>query len=119
VNELIVLGASLGAILALALIAKLLKLGGGRIGGEDEAMRAAEDILSGFEADRATVASDGQAAIVHGRDGSVALLKVHGARIAGRRLAAPVDATATGEGLRVVSGEARFGTVLLRGVRAL
>lgn len=115
----IVLGGSLVAILLLALAAKLLKLGGGRISGEDEAMRAAEDILSGFEAARATVGSDGQAAIVHGRDGSVALLKVHGAKVAGRRLNGPVDATATGDGLRVASGEARFGTVLVRGISSL
>ncbi|WP_346775573.1 hypothetical protein [Sphingomonas sp. G-3-2-10] len=115
----IVLGGSLVAILLLALAAKLLRLGGGRIAGEDEAMRAAEDILSGFDAVRAVVASDGQAAIVHGRDGGIALLKVHGARVAGRRLPAPVDAIATGDGLRVASGEARFGTVLVRGVSAL
>ncbi|MDF7777866.1 hypothetical protein P1X14_21605 [Sphingomonas sp. AOB5] len=118
-KELIVLGASLVAILTLALAAKLLGLGGGRIGGETEAIRAAEDILSGFDGESATIGSDGQAAIVRGRDGSFALLKMHGARIAARRLTGPLDAVPTGDGLRIASGEARFGTVLVRGIGAL
>ncbi|MCW3834605.1 hypothetical protein ACFQ1E_03940 [Sphingomonas canadensis] len=114
-KDLILLGGSLAAILMLAAAAWALRLGGGRIAGEAEAIVEAEAILSGFEGARAIVASDGQAAIVHGRDGSVALLKVHGARVAGRRLSHP-EARPTPEGLRVASGEARFGSVLLRGL---
>lgn len=116
-TKLYVLGGSLIAILLLALAAKLLRLGGGRIESEAQAMAEAEAILSGFDAVRATIASDGQAALVHGRDGSVAVLKMHGARVAGRRLAT-LDAVAAPEGLRVRTGDARFGAVLVRGISA-
>ncbi|MCW3846725.1 hypothetical protein OF829_05700 [Sphingomonas sp. LB-2] len=115
-NPFVVTGASIVAILVLAAIAWGLKLGGGEIADEAQAMREAEAILSGFDAERAVVASDGQAALVHGRDGSVALLKQHGVHVAGRRLTLPLDTTASPEGLIVASGEARFGSVLLRGV---
>jgi hypothetical protein len=118
-KELAILGGSLVAILTLALTARLLRLGGGGIADEAEAMRAAEDILSGFEASSAVLGADKRAAIVHGRDGSVAVLKQHGARVAGRRLSAPVQAIADTDGLRIATGEARFGTVLVRGVSAL
>jgi hypothetical protein len=117
VTKLYILGGSLVAILLLALAAKLLRLGGGRIADEAQAMAEAEAILSGFDAARATVASDGQAALVHGRDGSVAVLKVHGARVAARRLAS-LEAEPLPEGLRVKTGDARFGAVLVRGVTA-
>ncbi len=116
VKDLAVLGGSLVAILLLALAAWLLRLGGGRIAGEAEAITEAEAIFSGFEGARAAIAGDGRAALVHGRDGGVALLKVHGARVAGRRLEGPVDAEDTPEGLRIASGDARFGSVLLGGV---
>lgn len=116
-SKLYILLGSLVAILLLALAAKLLRLGGGRIESEAQAMAEAEAILSGFDAERATVASDGQAALVYGRDGSVAVLKVHGARVAGRRLAR-LDAEPLPQGLRVQTGDARFGAVLVRGVSA-
>lgn len=115
-NDLIMLAGSLGAILILALIAWLLRLGGTSIAGAPQAIAEAEAIFSGFEGARAAIASDGQAAIVHGRDGTIALLKVHGAHVAGRRLAAPIDAARLPDGLRVASGDARFGAVLLRGL---
>ena len=115
---LIQIGGSIVAILVLAAIACGLRLGGGTIAGEAQAMADAEAILSGFEAERAVVASDQLAALVHGRDGSVALLKIHGARVAGRRLNPPLDARPSPEGLVVASGERRFGNVLLRGVTA-
>ncbi|RYY28013.1 MAG: hypothetical protein EOP62_05770 [Sphingomonadales bacterium] len=113
------LGASLAAILLLALTAKMMRLGGGGIASEAEAMAAADNYLSGFEATSAVLGTDQRAAIVHGRDGSVAVLKLHGAKIAARRLHAPIEATSSDEGLRIATGEARFGTVLVRGVSAL
>ena len=117
-NQLVLLGGSLVAILVLAGVAQLLKLGGGTIADEAAAIAAAEALLSGFEGLRAVVGSDGRAALVHGRDGSVALLKLHGAHVAVRRLAG-IDAEAVAEGVRVHSGERRFGSVLIRGVRTL
>ncbi|MET0247452.1 MAG: hypothetical protein ABW182_11935 [Sphingomonas sp.] len=115
-SPLAMLAGSVGAIFMLAGAAWALRLGGARIADADEALRTAEDIVSGFEAERAIVASDGQAAIVHGRDGSIVVLKVHGAHIAGRRLARPVEAVPVPDGLRIATGERRFGTVTLRGV---
>jgi hypothetical protein len=112
------LGGSVVAVLALAGIAWALKLGGRKIADEAEAIATAEAMLSGFEAERAVVGSDGLAALVHGRDESLAVLKVHGARIAARRLALPVEAEATADGLRIATGEA-FGTVTVRGVDLL
>jgi len=113
---LIQLGGSLAAILVLAAIAWGLKLGGGTIADEAQAMTDAEAILSGFDAERAVLASDHKAALVHGRDGSVALLKIHGSQVAARRLSPPLETRSTAEGLVVASGEKRFGSVLLRGV---
>lgn len=118
-TKLALLGGSLAAILLLALAARLLRLGGGGLNDEAAVIAEAEAILSGFDGVRAQIGSDGRAAIVHGRDGSIAVLKLHGARVAGRRLTGPVDAAATEEGLRIATGERRFGTVLVRGVSAL
>ena len=114
--QLIQIGGSIAAILVLAGIAWALRLGGGTIQDAAQAMTDAEAILSGFEAERVTLASDGKAALVHGRDGSVALLKIHGSQVAGRRLTPPLDTRTTPDGLIVASGERRFGSVLLRGV---
>jgi len=117
--QLIQIGGSIVAILFLAAVAWALGLGGGTIADEAQAMTDAEAILSGFDAERAVLAADHKAAIVHGRDGSVALLKIHGSQVAGRRLSAPLDARPSADGLIVSSGERRFGSVLLKGVTAL
>lgn len=113
---LVLLGGSLVAVLGLAGAAWLLRLGGGSIADTAEASRAAEDAVSGFRAVRAVVASDGRAALAHGADGSVVLLKLHGTQIAARHLRPPLDATITPEGLRIATGDRWFGTVTLRGV---
>ena len=114
--QLIQIGGSIVAILFLAGVAWALRLGGGTIADEAQARADAEAILSGFDAERAVLAEDHKAAIVHGRDGSVALLKIHGSQVAGRRLTAPLDTRVTPDGVVVASGERRFGNVLLRGV---
>ncbi|HVJ02005.1 MAG TPA: hypothetical protein VM662_07470 [Sphingomonas sp.] len=113
-NQLTLFLGSLAAILLLALAARLLRLGGGAIADEAAAIREAEAQLPGFEAERALVGSDGQAALVHGRDGSVALLKQHGTQVAVRRIT-PVALRSTPDGLLVASGERSFGDVLVRG----
>ena len=107
------LGGSLAAVLVLAGIAWALGLGRASIADEAEAMRAAEDALSGFEAERAVVGSDGRAALVYGAEGKIAVLKMHGAQPAVRLVsAAAVHETA--EGLAVDSGERLFGSVIVR-----
>ncbi len=104
---------SIVAILFLAGLAWALGLGGAEIADEAEAMRAAEDALSGFEALSATVSTDRRTAMVRGRDGSVAALKLHGAQIAARRIDGN-RVTETGEGWTLDSGERRFGRVTVR-----
>lgn len=117
-SQLYLFGGSLAAILILAGVAWLLKLGGGGISSEAQAMAEAEAMVSGFDAVRARIGNDGRAALVEGADGSVALLKLHGAKLAVRRVVDPrIDAVE--QGLRIDSGDARFGSVLVRGARGL
>jgi hypothetical protein len=106
------LGGSVVAILFLAGVAWALGLGRAEIADEREAMQAAEDALSGFEAVSATVSADRRTAMVRGKDG-VAALKLHGAQIAARRIDA-ARVSETGEGWTLDSGERRFGRVVVR-----
>jgi hypothetical protein len=115
----VVLGGSLVAVAVMTAIAWGLKLGGGAITSEAQAITAAEQVLSGFEGKYAVLGTDGQAALVRGADGSVALLKMHGAQVAARRLQPPVAAEPSADGLRIATGERRFGAVLVRGVTAI
>jgi hypothetical protein len=107
------LGGSVAAVLALAGIAWALGLGRASIADAAQAMRAAEDALSGFKATRAVVGSDGRAALVYGADGKVAVLKLHGAQPA-VRLVTPAAVRETADGLEVDTGERLFGSVIVR-----
>lgn len=109
------LGYSLAGVIALALIARWLRLGESRIASVAEARETAEQMLAGFIAHDAVIGTDGGAALVAG-NGAVALLKRHGARIAARRLIAPLQLSQGIEGVRIETGERLFGSVLLFGV---
>ncbi|MFS2108258.1 hypothetical protein ACCC88_01105 [Sphingomonas sp. Sphisp140] len=116
-TQLYVFAGSLGAILVMTLAAWALGLGrGAAIASAEEARETAEGLISGFDAGEALLGSDGRAALVHGKAGDVALLKMHGARVAVRHLRLPLTSQTTPDGLRVDSGDRRFGAVLLRGV---
>ncbi len=106
---------SLVGVLGLALIARLLRLGEGKIASEDDACRIAEEMLAGFEAHRAIVSKDGNAALVGG-NGTVAVLKRHGARVAARRLVPPLAIRDAPEGVTIDTGERLFGSVTLMNV---
>ena len=108
---------SLAAILALALVARWLKLGESRISDAATACRMAEDALVAFRARAALVATDGSAALVAGSTG-IALLKRHGAQVAVRRLLPPLRLSEAVEGVTIDSGERWFGRVTLFGVLA-
>jgi hypothetical protein len=104
---------SLAGVLGLAAAAWLLGLGGGTIGDEADARLRAEESHVGFTAQAAVRSSDGQTAAVLGSDGSVILLKVHGARIAARHVTPPLAVRRDGNTLRIASGDPRFGDIRL------
>lgn len=111
------LGGSLVAVLALAGIAAWLKLGGDPLD-VAAAIDAAGDMLPGFVPEVALLGEDGEAGLVRGREGRVALLKRHGAQPAVRELTRPVGLAAGDKGTIVRSGDRMFGDVVMRG-RAL
>ena len=118
--DLLTLGGSLAAVLALAVAAWALGLGRGRrrIDAPEEAADAAEAALAGFETAGAVLGADGQGALVVASDGRVAVAKRHGARVAVREV--PWGAVrSTADGVVVETGERLFGRVALAGVDAL
>ena len=115
----LVLAGSLAAILALAGLAHLLRLGrDAKIASPEEAAAAAETALAGFEAANVVVGADGAGALAVGEDGRLAAVKRHGARAAVREVTwTAVRPTETGAVIE--TGERRFGAVTLAGVNAL
>lgn len=109
------LGLSLAGVLALALVARWLRLGESRISSESQARETAEQMLAGFVAHGAVLGTDGGASLVAG-NGAIAVLKRHGAKVAARRLFPPLRLAQAIEGVRVETGERLFGGVLLFGV---
>ncbi|CAN5387468.1 hypothetical protein BH10PSE14_BH10PSE14_36070 [soil metagenome] len=109
------LGGSIVAILLLAGVARMLRLGESRISSAADARRFAEEALAGFEARHALVGQDGNAALVAG-NGTIAVLKRHGAQVAVRRLLPPLRIREAVEGVTVETGERLFGAVTLLGV---
>lgn len=116
-DQIVQLVGSVVAILALAGVARMLKLGQSRIANEDDARRFAEEALVGFEGGRALVSGDGGAALVAG-SGAIAVLKRHGAQVAVRRLVPPLRVGEAIEGATVETGERLFGPVVLFGITA-
>ena len=110
----LVLAGSVAGVLGLVLVAWWLGLGGDDIDGEAQALRAAEEAQVGFVAESAVVSGDRQAAVVRGSDGSVVLLKVHGAHLAARRLTPPFRMRAERDEVVIATGERMFGDVRLR-----
>lgn len=105
---------SLVAILALAGLAVLLKLGGTpKLDSEEAVRRAAGEVVDGFEAVETAAAQDGAAALASDAQGRIMLIKRHGNRFAGRLLTDRVRTRLHGAALEVDCGERRFGKVLL------
>src|SRR5690242_3474672 len=116
------LAGSLAAILILAGLAWLLKLGRagheGTIDEPDQAAEAAEQSLAGFRTVGALVGDDRAAALVAGEHGRVAVIKRHGARLAVREVRWE-QVRATHEGMLVETGDRRFGAVTVTGINVL
>jgi hypothetical protein len=73
------LAGSLGGVLGLALVARLLGLGGAELTSEDEAMAIAAAERPGFVAVSAALSDDRQSAVVVGADGGQLRVRRHGA----------------------------------------
>jgi hypothetical protein len=109
---------SLIAILALAGLARWMKLGGTpTLDTEDALRRAADEVVDGFTPVEFAIAGNRTAALARDAQGRTMLIKLHGNRFAGRilgpaaqaRLRQDLDRTT----LEVDCGEARFGKVWL------
>jgi hypothetical protein len=105
---------SLVAILVLAGLAALLKLGGAsKLASDGDVRRAAGEVVDGFEAIESAAARDGAAALARDALGRIMLIKRHGNRFAGRILTPLARVRRHGDALEVDCGEKRFGKVLL------
>jgi predicted phage tail protein len=80
------LAGSLAGVLGLAVVARLLGLGGGELADEAEAMRIAEAEMPGFRAVSAQLADDRRSALVTGADGTTLRVRQHGAQFVGSPL---------------------------------
>lgn len=109
------LGYSVAGLVALALVARWLRLDESRIGSPAKAREMAETRLAGFVAHGAVVGTDGHAALVVG-NGALALLRRKGTKVAIRRLLPPLTLAQDIEGVRIESGERALGSVLLFGI---
>lgn len=117
-NPFLFLG-SLVAILALAGFARWLKLGHApRLATEAEARAAAAEAIDDFEPVRIALDHQGHGALLQDGTGRLLLLKPHGNFFAGRLLTGASRADhQTGHGrtgLRIDSGERRFGAITLQ-----
>ncbi|MDJ0979515.1 MAG: hypothetical protein QNI87_13390 [Erythrobacter sp.] len=107
-------GGSLIAILALAGLATLLRLGGRpSLSDETAVTKAAGEVEDGFETSRVSIARDGAAALARDPDGRIMVIKRHGNKYAGRVLTPAARGLEEVDALVVDTGETRFGPVRL------
>lgn len=109
---------SLAAILALAALARWMKLGGTpRIACEADIRRAANMVEDGFVPIETACDAEGAGALARDQEGRIMLIRRHGNRFAGRVLSSRASAsleTQPGEfNLVIDCGEARFGKTFL------
>lgn len=110
----IVLAGSLAMVLALAGVARLLRLGGDdRIADAAHAMRLAADADAGFVAVAAAVDRAGMAALIRGADGRHMLIRRHGTMFAARILTPPFFARLDRRYLTLGADDAMFGRATL------
>lgn len=111
---LIQFGGSFVAILVLAGLVAVMKLGG-RPSFKNEAAvaLAAREVEYGFDVARSSITRKGNAALARDADGRIMLIKRHGNKFAGRILTSSAQAQEDVDGLAVHTGERRFGSVRL------
>ena len=113
IGQIAILAGSLLAVLAVAGLVRWMGLGQVRLVDEAEAQSLAEDMLSGFETREGFLSNDGAAAALVGRDGTIGLLKRHGAKFAARKLSPPINAEPGTGAISIDSGESSYGSVRL------
>lgn len=107
-------GGSLIAILVLAGLAVLLKLGGKPVLKDDSAVAlAAMEVEDGFDAKRFSISRDGGSALARDEAGKIMVIKRHGNKFAGRVLTSAATTREEVDALIVDAGETRFGVVRL------
>jgi hypothetical protein len=112
--QLILLGASLAAILLLTWSCRKLGLGGDvRLQGEAEARQLAAEALCGFEATELALDRAGIAALLRDGQGRVLLLRRHGAHFVARLLDSHAFARLDRNFLTIGTGEKTFGSITL------
>jgi len=116
--QVIVIGGSLIAILALAALARWMRLGGNpKLRDEASVHHAAGEVEDGFDAQRVSIDRSGLAALASSPDGRIMVIKRHGNQFAGRILTSAATAREEVDGLVVDCGpdvdSARFGKVRL------
>ncbi|MFN3515862.1 MAG: hypothetical protein ACK4YM_01740 [Novosphingobium sp.] len=112
--ELIQLGASLVAILALAGLVRWLALGNDvRITSEDHARALAAEAVYGFAATDLALDRAGIGALLRDDQGRILLLRRHGAHFAGRLLDSHAFARLDRNFLTIGAGEKAFGQITL------
>ena len=105
---------SLAAILVLAGIAWGLKLGPERkLDSEEDARRAADEAVDGFDAVHLSLDREGRGALLSDASGNILLLRPHGTHFAGRILTAAAKANAEGGTLIIDTAEKRYGAARL------
>ena len=110
----LITAASLVAILFLAGLARLLRLGGdARLDGEEAVARAAGEVEDGFSPVRQSIGRGGTAALARDEGGRIMVIKRHGNKYAGRILTGSAKVREEVDGIVVDCGEARFGPVRL------
>ena len=106
---------SLLAILALAWIARALRLGAPpKLLDEASARFHANAAVDDFETVELAIDRDGKGAILRDSGGRILLLRPHGAHFAGRLVTPVMAASAQGDSLVVDTNEHRFGKVTLQ-----
>lgn len=113
-EQLLQLGGSLLAILALGWLASKLQLGGDRrIRSDDEARALADEAVSGFEPVDIALDRSGYGALLRDADGRVLMLRRHGSHFAGRLIEKRPQARLD-QNLLIIEAEDRpFGAVTL------
>ncbi|HMO67692.1 MAG TPA: hypothetical protein PKD92_07415 [Novosphingobium sp.] len=113
-TELLVLGGSLLAVIALVVLTRVLGLGGEpRIRDADHARELANEALFGFEPVEIGLDKAGYGALLRDAAGRVLLLRRHGTHFAGRLLDRQTQARLDRNFLMIQPADRFFGTVTL------